>query len=495
MKAAQRAAINSRLRSEPVWRLLAADNAPAILALLQTHLLDKERRVANSILHDRIGRDLEILRVQGWDLPQTAQAYLTQWLAAGFLERTFQQAASEEEYELSAPAVQAIRFIDSLSEKHTVATETRLAMVIQQLVLLAEQTESNPETRIQTLLKERQRIDAEIDAINAGQLETLDDERALERSREIIVLADELANDFRQVRDEFQKLNRQFRESVMESEGGRGEVLEALFAGVDVIADSDAGRTFKAFWRLLTDPEQSAGLEVALDQVLSRDFAHQLERKEKRFLLQLTRLLLGQGAEVHEVLQNFARGLKQFVQSREYQEQRRLSQLLKSASRAALTIKDQIKANESIGHTLYLTSSKIDSLSRQILHDPSQDMIDDGIPLAEAAEISLEAVGELVAQSEIDFRRLRGHIIHLLEDRGQISVAEVMEYYPAEQGLGSVVGYLAIGARQGVRAESAGADSTEMVGWEGADGTLRSARIPRIYFVKESFGTGYDGIF
>ncbi len=493
MKAAQRVAINSRLRKESVWRLLAADNAPAILALLQTHLLDKERRVASSILHDRIGRDLDILRTRGCDLPQTAQVYLTQWLAAGFLERTFQQTASEEEYELSAAAVQAIRFIDGLTEKHTVATETRLAMVIQQLVLLAEQTESNPETRIQTLMKERQRIDAQIDAINAGKLETLDDERALERSREIIALADELASDFRQVRDEFQKLNRQLRESIMESDGGRGEVLEALFAGVDVIADSDAGRTFKAFWRLLTDPEQSAGLDVALEKVLSRDFAHQLERQEKRFLLQLTRLLLEQGAEVHEVLQNFARGLKQFVQSRDYQQQRRLSRLIKTAQRAALAAKDQIRVNENIGHTLYLTSSKIDSLSRQVLHDPSLDMIEGGVPLAETAEISLEAVSELVAQSEIDFRRLQGHITQLLEKRSQISVAEVMEHYPAEQGLGSVVGYLAIGVRHGVRADSSGA-STETVNWEGADGTPRSARIPRIYFIKESFNTSHDGL-
>jgi len=38
-------------------------------------------------------------------------------------------------------------------------------------------------------------------------------------------------------------------------------VLDALFAGVDVIGESDAGKTFAAFWRLLTDPEQSATLE------------------------------------------------------------------------------------------------------------------------------------------------------------------------------------------------------------------------------------------
>lgn len=480
MKAIQQAAINKRLRSESAWKLLAAVNAPVTLALLNTHLLEKDRRLPSSILHERINRELEQLRAQGEDLPQTAQSYISQWLVAGFLERSYESQASEEIYELTAAAAQAIRFIQGLSGKRIVATESRLSMVIQQLVQLAEQTEPDPELRIENLLNERKRIDEEIEAIRGGKFETLADDRALERTRELVALADELASDFLQVRTSFQQLNRKLRESIMESEGSRGDVLESLFAGVDVIAESDEGRTFKAFWRLLTDPEQSMELEVALDQVVSRDFAKQLDRHERRFLFQLTGILLERGGDVHEVLHHFARGLKQFVQSREYQEQRRINKLLKQAQRKALEIKEQVMLVKEIGYTLNLTSSRLTSLSQLHLRDPSLDEVDSNIQLAEEAEISLESISELVAQSEIDFRTLKHNIKTLLEKHKQVSIAEILESYPAEQGLGSVVGYVSLGCRHGVLSKR-----KEFVVWHGMDSQERRARIPCIYFVKE----------
>ena len=267
-----------RLRQETAWKLLATDNAPITLALLSTHLNEKDLRLPSSILHERINRDLEQLRAHGEDLPQTAQNYISKWLASGFLERSYEPQAKEEMYELCAATIQAIRFIQSLIEKRTVATESRLSLVIQQLGALAEQTEPDPESRIKNLIKEQQRIDAEIAAIREGKFEVLADERALERARELVALSDELANDFSQVRTRFQELNRQLRESIVENEGSRGDVLQSVFEGVDVISDSEEGRTFRAFWRLLTDPEQSMELEVALEQILSRDFSEQLDR-------------------------------------------------------------------------------------------------------------------------------------------------------------------------------------------------------------------------
>lgn len=479
MKTAHQVASNERLRNEPAWRLLAADNAPVIVALLRNHLFDKERRLPSSIVHERINRDLELLRASGRDLPQSAQAYLSQWLAAGFLERSYEPGASEEVYELSAGAIRAIRFAEGLTQKRTAATESRLSLVIQQLAQLAERTETDPEARIQSLLRERERIEAEIDAVHGGRLEPLPADRALEQAREIIALADDLANDFRRVRDEFQQLNRGLRERIVESDGARGQVLEDLFAGVDVIADTEAGRTFRAFWRLLTDPEQGLEFEEALDQLLSRAFVQALSRQERKFLSQLTRLLLERGGEVHEVLQHFARSLKQFVESREYLEQRRLNALLKEAQRLALEIKDRLKPTDEIGHTLYLSSGNLRSVGRHHLHDPSLDEIDSNIPLAEAAEISLESVGELVAHSEIDFRRLKGHVQALLAEREQVSIGEVLDAFPAEQGLGSIVGYMALGSRQGMVAKR-----LETVHWRGLDGVERRARIPCIYFIR-----------
>jgi hypothetical protein len=486
MKPEKSLATYRQLRTQPLWRLLAAATGPTVIALLQTHLYDSERSLPASILHERIERDLETLRNHGEDWPQTAQAYVAGWLADGYLERRFPAGSREEEYELTTSTVDAIRFVSSLVRPHSAATESRLSLVIGALGKLADDTDTDRSRRLERLRAEQVRIEREIAAVEQGTFQVLSDSAALERTREIIALADNLAGDFRRVRDQFEQLNRDLRERIMDHDGNRGEVLDSLFAGIDLISESDAGRTFSAFWRLLTDPVQSSALDDALDQLMSRDYVTVLDASERSFLLRLTRTLLEQGGMVHSVLQSFARSLKHFVQSREFMEQRRLSQLLRKAQRAAMSLKDEVKATEALQYTLPLTSSRLASPSQWVLHDPALQALPDRMVEGEAAPIDLETVGELVAQSEIDFRALEADVRAVLALRSQASIADVLLECPARQGLGSVLGLLAMGARHGIMAESC-----EIVSWIGGDDIPRKARIPLIYFIKEnSIGPG-----
>jgi hypothetical protein len=68
----------------------------------------------------------------------------------------------------------------------------------------------------------------------------------------------------------------------------------------------------------------------------------------------------------------------------------------------------------------------------------------------------------------------------VLELQSQATVADVLRAYPAAQGLGSVLGLLALGSRHGMIA-----GHSETVSWTGGDEQQRSAHIPVIYFVKE----------
>lgn len=480
MKADKLLALYRRMRALPLWRLLASTNGPAVLALLQTHLYEGERRLPASIFHERIERELEHWRSRGDDWPQTAQMYVASWLADGYLERRFPARSKEEEYELSTPAIQAIRFISALDKPHTAATESRLSLVIGALAKLADDTDADKVRRIARLRAEQERIEREIQAIEQGTVQVLPPASALERAREIIALADELTGDFRHVRDRFEQLNRDLRERIMDSDGNRGQVLDTLFAGIDLITESDAGRTFSAFWRLLTDPVQSASLDEALDQLMTRDFVTELTPAERQFLLRMTRTLLEQGGAVHDVVQSFARSLKHFVQSREFMEQRRVTQLLRRAQRAALELKDEVKATETLQYTLELTSSNVRSLSQWVLHDPALQALPGAMAAGEPAPIDLASVAELVAQSEIDFRSLKTHVQAVLKCRSQASIADVLQAFPATQGLGSVVGLVALGSRYGLIGET-----TETLTWTGQDHVQRSARVPVIYFLKD----------
>ncbi len=483
MKHRERITRYRHLREQPQWKLLAADHAPEIIGLLQGLLMDGDRTLPASVLNERLQRALDQLNGDelSRELPRTAQAYVAHWLAQGWLERRLPEGADQEQYELSTQALQAIRFADSMEQARVAATESRLALVIEQLSQLAAQTEADPDARLSALRDERDRIDAEIARVSAGRVTALDGKRALERTRQIIGLADELTEDFRRVRDDFEQLNRDFRERIIDDEGERGDVLSKLFEGVDVIGESDAGRSFQAFWRLLNDAEQSAQLDAALETLLARGFARRLDRNERNFLRGFTSTMLERGGQVHDVLQNFARSLRGFVQSRGYLEQRRLNQLLKQAQSEALALRDDFPAQRAIGRDLQLTTSRLRSWSQWKLHDPRSAQVDGNVEYNDAASISLESVGDLVASSEIDFRTLRRDLRDLLDRQPKLSIAQALSQREAPQGLGSVIGYLSLGTRFG----SVIAGEQELAEWRGGDGQIRRARIPLVWFTQE----------
>ena len=180
------------------------------------------------------------------------------------------------------------------------------------------------------------------------------------------------------------------------------------------------------------------------------------------------------------MFQHLARSLKHFVASREYLEQRRLNEVLKTAQRAAIEIKDDVSAVHPLSYWLDLTSCRISSVSQWFLYDPATQAAPGVMADADGLPIDLETIGELVARSEIDFRSLKQNVCELLEDTGHASIGDVLIRFPARQGLGSVVGLLALGSRHGLIAEE-----TETVAWIGDDQVSRRARIPKILFVRE----------
>lgn len=482
MSIVRKAATLRNLREQPMWKLLAADRAPAIAALLDTLLLEQDKVLLSSVMEERLTRDLETLRANGHDFPFGAKAYLNEWLSSGWLTRRLAPGAAEEEFSMTPEAANAVRFIIGTTQPRRSATESRLAIVISQLSRLAEETDDDRKSRLEYLLAERERLDREIERVNNGEVTTLPDDRALERTHDIIFLAEELVSDFRQVRSEFEQLNRELRERLMDYEGSRGHLLEKLFSGVDVIAESDAGRTFHAFWRLLNDQEQSAVLNDAIDAVSSRPFSRSLSTVKRRLLRNLTSMLLAEGSAVHEVQQTFGRGLKHFVQSREFMENRRLHGLLRNAQRGAMEVKDHVRTNANIGFTLTFTGARVSSVAQWGMFDPANRVGETSMEPVPQGNLSMQDIAEMVKRSEIDLRSLKSNILLLLEETQVVSLSDLLQRFDAEQGLGSVVGYISLGTKHGQVIN----EHPLSIEWTGADGVHRSAQAPSVFFLRQN---------
>jgi len=456
--------------------MLRADNAAVAFAVLNTRFSRQRRQIPAAEFIEAVDADLDELRDRGIELPQTALAYCRSWLAEGFLVRRPGE-TREELYELSEGALTALRFIEDLAAPRTSVTESRLATIVQRVRTLRVETDPDVSRRIAALQAERDRIDARIAALTNGQETELDEQRSLDAAVDILSLASQLPEDFARVRAELESINRSLRAQLIEEPASRGSVLDEIFRGVDLLAASDAGRSFAAFHSLLLDPERTVSVDDDIDELLARPFASKLSETQRVGLRDLLPGMQDSGAEISAVMTALGRSLRRFVQSEELAEDRAVHQQLRSAMAQAMSVSDVIKPFTKLDLQLPLTGLPVASPSAMRLHNPADSQTAEPLQIHESGLADLHALRETVRASEIDFAELTGNINDVLATRGAATIGEVLAHHPATQGIASVIGLLVLAE---THAHPAGADP-EAVQWISAEVT-RHATVPRFLF-------------
>ncbi|MFQ4149482.1 DUF3375 domain-containing protein [Arthrobacter sp. LAPM80] len=465
------------LADEPAWRMLRGSNSAIAVALLGEHLGRDERRLVAPVLFERLAEDLEELRGQGFDLPQTAQAYCAAWRNDGILIRRTAEDAREETFELSQGALTAIRFVGQLAEPSASVTESRLATILDRLRVLARDTDPDKTSRLAALYEERARLDAHIERVDAGEVDVLLPEQALERIRDILALVDEVPADFARVRAELEKLNRGLREQLIEQEGSRGTVLDDIFRGVDLLQQSEAGRSFAGFYSLLLDPERGLEFQDSIDQLMERDFVERLSPAQSRTLRRTLPTLQDRSSEIHGVMTAFSRSLRRFVQSQEFAHDRIINKTLRAALKHAMETAQTVKPYAKTSLTLELTSVPLNSVSALKPHNPADFESAQDIVRHESEPVDIEALRALARASEIDMAELSSNVNAALDQLQGATIAAVLQLFPASQGVASVVGLLVLAEQHGGKLEG-----HEELHWTSSQGSPMHGTVGRYLF-------------
>lgn len=468
----------ARLRQEhPAWALLRSDNAAAVLALLGRHFDRGTRRLPAPELFARLDADLQELRDEGFELPRTGQAYCADWVRTGYLLRRASADAREETLEPTEATFAALTFVAGLTTATSSVTESRLTTLSSQLQALARDSDPRSESRLAALRAERAELDRQIAAVESGDFPVLDGNRAVERSAEILALAGEIPGDFARVRAELEALNRELRARILDDEGDRGDTLGEVFRGVDLIGSSDAGRSFAGFYDMIIDPERSSQLDDWIEAVLQRPFAQQLTTEQRNRFRTLLTEMEDAGGEVHATMTSLSRSLRHFVQSRHYEEHRRLQRLLRSAQQQALQVAQRRKPYDLLDLELVRVGMGIDSVAALRLHNPADDLVAEPVVTQPVGEVDLAELRRIVRESEIDMDELAGNVAATLRSRGSATIGDVLRDHPATQGLASAVGLLVLAAEHGHRV-----DGTEEIAWTSPSGATRVATVRRHLF-------------
>lgn len=469
-------------RQHPGWRLLAAEHAPLVASFLHRVFITPNVRVmAQADLAEALEDTLFDLRERlgAASYPKSAPEYLNDWAAndKAWLRKFYPAGSDEPHFDLTPATERALAWLVGLSERAFVGTESRLLTLFDLLKQMSEGSETDPQVRLQELQRKRDLIDAEIALVQGGEMPLLDDTAVKERFAQFTGMARELLTDFREVEHNFRALDRRVRERIALWDGAKGALLDEIMGERDAIADSDQGKSFRAFWDFLMSQSRQEELTRLLERVLALPPVAALAPDLRLKRVHYDWLEAGEHAQA--TVAQLSQQLRRFLDDQAWLENRRIMDILHGIEAKALALRESPPAN--LAMTVDELKPAIELPMERPLFTPAIKTVIADIAL-QAGESDLDA-SALYAQVRVDKALLRGHIRQSLQTRQQISLGELLQTRPLEQGLGELVAYLQLASES--RSAVMDDEHIETVQWQANNGITRRAQLPRVLFVRD----------
>jgi Protein of unknown function (DUF3375). len=469
----------------PAWRLLRSDHAPLVASFLyRVFVAPNVRVMAAADLAEALEDELYGLRQTLGDeaFPKDAIDYLNDWASPdkAWLRKFYRQGTDEPQFDLTPATEKALAWLGTLTERSFVGTESRLLTLFDLLRQMSEGSESDPAKRIAELQRRRDEIDAEIERVLLGDVPLLDNTSLKDRFQQFMQLARELLTDFREVEHNFRLLDRRVRERIALWEGSKGALLEEIMGERDAIADSDQGKSFRAFWDFLMSSSRQEELTKLLSHVLSLPAVADLKPDDRTRRVHYDWLEAGEHTQ--RTVAQLSQQLRRFLDDQAWLENRRIMDILHGIESKALAVRDS--PPQDMVMEMVESSADIELAMERPLFTPAIKPV--------IADLALQAGDEdidpsaLFDQVVVDKARLTRHIRHALQDKAQITLSELVTTQPLQQGLAELVAYLQLGAETFSTVVDEG--TLDPIRWQAValDGVelTRSARLPRVIFLR-----------
>ncbi len=465
----------------PAWRLLEADSAELIVSFLhRTFVEPNVHSLRQADLTEALDDALYAVREQRSDaFPKSAAEYLNDWAAnkRGWLRKFYPPGSDEPHFELTPATERAIVWLASLAERSFVGTESRLLTLFDLLRQIGEGSEADPQLRLLELQRRRTELDAEIARAQAGEVTLLGDTALKERFLLFTSLARELLADFREVEHNFRGLDRRVRERIALWDGTKGALLEQIMGERDLIADSDQGRSFRAFWDFLMSQSRQEELTALLDRVLALPPVAELAPDAR--LRRVHYDWLDAGEHTQRTVALLSQQLRRFLDDQAYLENRRIMDILRGIEAGALALRGAAPGGEFM--TLPDTGADIELPMERPLHTPAIKPRIADIRIV-AGEEALDAAA-LFSQFVVDKPALALHLRQALQTRSQVTLSELLEARPLRQGLAELVAYLELASASAATVIDDAVQ--ERVTWCASDGRWKQAELARVIFSRQ----------
>lgn len=467
------------LRRHPAWSLLRASNGALVLGFLtETYIDHNAGSIPGTQLVARLDDHLFALnqRLGEQRYPRPAQEYLDSWSDPehGWLRRFYASGSDEPRYDLTPAVEKAAAWVEGLEERSFIGTESRLTMLIELLRRLVVESDDDPAARLADLRRRREAIDAEIGRIEAGHVVAADPVTQRDRYQQFARTARELLSDFREVEANFRSLDRDLRQKIAAWSGSKGELLDDVVATRSGIAESDQGRSFRAFYELLLTTERQAELSNLLDRLHGLEGLPDLDRRLARVHYDW----IDAGERTQGTVRRLSEQLRRFLDDQVWLENRRVFDLLRSIEANAVAIRDV--SDPPVTTTVDAVRPTVVLPTERPLYRRSRTEALDGGPLVGPGDEVLDT-SSMFDQLHVDRQALVGSVHRVLGSGSTVSLDAVLEESPIEHGLSELVAYFSL-HETGLELEFDDA-SRSHVRWSVDDGLVeRVADVPQVSF-------------
>jgi hypothetical protein len=425
----------------PAWALLRANNAALVLSFLGRVFVDSNASdLTASTLAGELDDELFALnqRLGADTFPKSAPAYLDDWASPdhGWLRKYYPPDSDEARYDLAPAVEKALLWVDELRAREFIGTESRLNTIFELLRQMVFGADDDPEHRLVDLRRRRAALDEEIARAERGDIAILDAVGQRDRYQQLSRTARELLSDFREVEENFRRLDRRLREQIAGWTGSRGALLDKALGSRNSIAESDQGRSFQTFYDFLLSHQRQNELTDLLERL--GQIEHLVDHDDR--LARIHFDWIDACERTQGTVRLLSEQLRRFLDDQVWVENRRVFDLLRGIETKALRLRDRpepgvVMEMDDTGVAVHLPTE------RPLYRRPRPTPIDSGSIEAGPDDFDSSA---LLRQLYVDRDELVQRVLTSLRRRDQVGLGELVAREPLEQGLAELVGYLSL---------------------------------------------------
>jgi hypothetical protein len=431
-----------RLRSQhPAWVLLRSNNAALVLSFLGRVFVDGNASdLPATVLTTELDDELYALneRIGENAFPKAAAAYLDDWAAPdhGWLRKYYLPGSDEAHFDLAPAVEKALLWVRDLPVREFIGTESRLNTVFELLRQMVFGADDDPEHHLAELRRRRTEIDEEIARVQGGEITLLDSVSQLDRYQQFARTARELLADFREVEENFRRLDRSLREQIAGWSGSKGALLDEALGSRSSIVESDQGRSFQAFYDFLLSHRKQEELTDLLERL------HQIEGLAHHDV-RLGRIhfdWIDASERTQATVRLLSDQLRRFLDDQVWLENRRVFDLLRSVEAKALQVRD--RPSPAVRMELDETGLALNlPMERPLYRKVRRTSLDS--ESIERGDDDFDA-SAMLDQLYVDREILAQRVLTSLGRRDQVGLGDVVAGAPLQNGLAELVAYLSL---------------------------------------------------